>query len=166
VVGPGGTSVLSAADKFSYVAAAVPSVNGVSPNNGPATGGTYVTIVGSGFSSSTKVFFGSLSQNAYPSDDSHIYAIAPPGAAGSGVDIKVGSPAGTSATSLADRYTYVASAVPSVRGITPNRGPTGGGTGVQILGNGFSGATSVRFGTAAATISYNYGDSIFVKSPP
>ena len=54
-------------------------------------------------------------------------------------------PGGTSATSSADQFTYVAA--PTVTGISPTAGPTAGGTAVTITGTGFTGATAVDFGT-------------------
>jgi hypothetical protein len=55
-----GTTMISAKDKFLYEA---PTVTGVSPNHGPRSGGTEVTITGSGFavgSSGTSVLFGKV----------------------------------------------------------------------------------------------------------
>ena len=170
VVGPGGSSAASAADRYTYVATTVPSVNGVTPNSGPAAGQAAVTLLGSGFSSATRVLFGSSIVTVYSYyvvDDNHLYLTAPPGTAGSTVDITVVNSVGTSSTSLADHYTYLAASVPFVRAVLPNRGPPGGGTGVQILGHGFGGATAVHFGTVAATISFGYADdNIYVNSPP
>jgi hypothetical protein len=172
VTGPGGTSAASAADRFTYVAVAtaVPSINGITPNSGPAPGGTFITLVGTGFSAVTRALFGSTSVPVYPyygADDNRLYIYAPPGTPGSTVDIKVVNPAGTSAASAADRYTYLASAAPSVRAVLPNRGPAAGGTGVTIFGHGLAGTTTVHFGAVPATINYQSGDeSIFVNSPP
>ena len=56
---------------------------------------------------------------------------------------------GTSATSPADQFTYVAA--PTVTGISPTTGPAAGGTMVTITGTGFTGATAVDFGTTPAT---------------
>ena len=61
------------------------------------------------------------------------------------------TPAGTSATSAADQFTYVTAAAPVVTGLSPTSGPTAGGTLVTITGTGFTGATAVDFGTTAAT---------------
>lgn len=47
VVTPNGTSSVSAADQFTYLA--IPTVAGVSTGSGPAAGGTTVTITGSDF---------------------------------------------------------------------------------------------------------------------
>ena len=170
VLGPGGTSSATAADRFSYVASGIPSVNGITPNSGPATGQTYVTLVGTGLSNVRSVQFGptTLSNNAYyAADDNHLYVSAPAGTAGSTVDVKVTNSAGTSSTSAADQYTYLAAVAPTVRAVSPNRGPSGGKTGVQILGHGLAGATAVHFGTvAAASIGYATDEGLYVTSPP
>jgi hypothetical protein len=50
--------------------------------------------------------------------------------------------------SAADQFTYIG---PLVTGIAPTSGPAVGGTSVTITGSGFTGATVVNFGTAAAT---------------
>ena len=75
-------------------------------------------------------------------------AIDPAGSAGV-VNITVQTPAGTSATSSADQFTYVILA-PAVTGVSPNTGTSDGGTTVTITGTGLSGATGVLFGTTPA----------------
>ena len=51
VIAPGGTSAVTVLDHFTYVPP--PTVTGVSPNTGPKTGGTSVTITGTGFALGT-----------------------------------------------------------------------------------------------------------------
>ena len=51
----GGTSATSSADQFGYTAV----VTGISPAQGPATGGTQVTITGTSLTGATAVKFGS-----------------------------------------------------------------------------------------------------------
>ena len=56
---PNGASATSTADKFTYTVTVIaPTVTGVSPNSGPAAGGTLVTITGTGFTGATVVDFG------------------------------------------------------------------------------------------------------------
>ncbi len=81
------------------------------------------------------------------------------------MDITVSTPAGTSAAAGADRFTYVAPP-PVVTAVSPARGSTAGGTTVTISGTGLSGATSVSFGGAGATISADSATQITVTSPP
>jgi IPT/TIG domain len=136
--------------------AAAPTVTGISPDSGPTAGGTTVTIAGSGFSGATAVDFGTTPATGVVVVNSTTITANSP--AGSGVvDVTVLTPAGTSATTPGDRFTYVAAAkqtavaAPTVTGISPNSGPTAGGTTVTISGSDFTGATAVDFGTLAAT---------------
>ncbi len=85
--------------------AAVPTVTSVTPASGPAGGGTTVTISGSGFTAAESVKFGTAAASFAIDTGSTITATAP---AGSGtVDITVADSAGTSATSEADRFSYL-----------------------------------------------------------
>jgi len=167
VTTPNGTSALTSADHFTYVAASAPSVTGVTPTSGTTGGGTVVTITGSGFSAATKVSFGTKAAVTYTVlSDTTIVATAPPGAAGT-VDITVTTPSGTSAISAADHYTYTAAPAPTVTSITPTSGTTAGGTLVTIFGTNLLGTTSVAFGGVAATIVAIYSDgAIVVAAPP
>jgi hypothetical protein len=64
VTGPHGymqTSVNVPADRFTYLAPAPVTVTGVSPSSGPTSGGTVVTVTGSGFTGATDVAFGNTS---------------------------------------------------------------------------------------------------------
>jgi len=131
---------------------APPAVTGISPNSGPAAGGTAVTITGTGFTGATVVDFGTTAATGVVVVNSTTITANSP--AGSGVvDVTVVTPEGTSATSAADRFTYTAAVVaaPTVTGVSPDSGPTAGGTAVTITGSGFTGATAIDFGTTAAT---------------
>jgi hypothetical protein len=92
--------------------------------------------------------------------------VSPSHAAGQ-VDVQVTAAGGTSAIVAADHYTFVATPAPVVSSISPTSGPGGGGTSVTITGSGFTGATSVKFGTVAvASFMVNpAGTSITVTSP-
>ncbi len=145
----GGTSPTSGADRFTYQAPpAQPVVSGVSPNTGPAAGGTQVTVSGSNLSSGS-VAFGATAATGVACSASSCTATAP---AGSGtVDVRVSTTGGTSPTSGADRFTYQAPpAQPVVSGVSPNTGPAAGGTQVTVSGSNLS-SGSVAFGATAAT---------------
>ena len=85
--------------------AAAPVVTAISPLSGAGAGGTTVTVTGSGFTGATSVQFGASSASTMTIvSDTQITATSP---AGSGtVDVTVATPAGTSATSPADQFTY------------------------------------------------------------
>ncbi|RSM42652.1 hypothetical protein DMA12_20735 [Amycolatopsis balhimycina DSM 5908] len=109
VTTPGGTSAVTAADRFTYTTAPKPAVTAVIPNRGPSTGNTYAVIIGTNLAHATAVKFGTKPARFYQSRlfPMLIFVAAP---AGTGtVDVTVTTAAGTSATSAADRYTYVPS---------------------------------------------------------
>jgi hypothetical protein len=57
-------------------------------------------------------------------------------------------------------------ALPAITSISPSGGPTAGGTAVTIQGSGFTGATSVLFGGAAATGIAVQGDTVIIATSP
>ena len=159
-----GTSSPSAASS-SITPSAAPVISAVSPNRGVSTGGTSVTITGSGFTTATNVKFGSTSATGITVvSDTQITATSPAGTGAGTVDITVVTPGGTSATSAADQFTYLT--VPVVTSLSPTSGPSGGGTTVTISGSDFSGATAVRFGATHATgVTVNSPTQITATAP-
>jgi hypothetical protein len=157
-----GTSPVVAADQFTYQPV-VPAVLGLTPNNGPTTGGTSVSIGGSNFRNATGVSFGGTAAEFGINGDTQITAFAPAHAAGQ-VDVRVTNPDGTSAIVPNDQYNYQA-APPSVTGVGPNGGPTTGGTTVVIGGNNFLNATGVSFGSATAEFTIDSATQITALAP-
>ena len=150
VTTPGGTSETSNADRFTYVyvPAPVPFIKSISPTLGPVTGGTKVTITGTGFTGASKVLFGTVPARITSVSDIQITAVSP---GGSGtVDVRVTTPGGTSAITGADQFTYVF-AQPKITSISPTSGSTTGGMSVTITGSDFTGASKVLFGTVPAS---------------
>ena len=143
-----GTSAIVADDKFTYTTSTLPAVTAVSPGSGPTLGGTAVTIVGVNFTGVTAVKFGAVNATAFTIvSPTSITATAPAGAAGA-VDVLVTTAAGTSITSAADRFTYVAA--PTVTAVSPGSGPASGGTLITITGTNFTGASAVKIGGSNA----------------
>ena len=161
----GGVSIVSSADQFMFVA--VPAVTGVSPASGPVAGGTTVTITGTGFTAATAVDFGSIAADNMVIDaaGTQITATSPPESAGA-VDVTVTGPAGTSATSSADQFRYVAA--PVVSSIDTSSGSVWGNTLVNIFGSNLADATTaVFFGATPAAGFLIIGDNqIMAISPP
>ena len=129
-------------------AATAPTVTRISPNAGATTGGTAVTITGTGFRSGATLSVGNrLATNVTVVSDTQITATTPPGVAGL-VNVTVTNPGGL-ATALSGAYTYAGTV--SVSRITPSGGVTTGGTVVSIIGAGFQSGASVTIGGIAAT---------------
>jgi hypothetical protein len=161
----GGTSATSSSDQFTYLAA--PTVTGVSPSSGTTAGGTSVTITGTGFViGASTVKFGATTASATVTSSTSITATSPAGSAGT-VDVTVTTANGTSTTSTADHFTFTSASSPTVTSVTPNTGPSTGGTaGIVIGGTNFSSVTAVQFGGVnATTFSVTSTTAITATSP-
>lgn len=156
---------------FTYLAPVPPpTVAAISPNYGPTTGGTQVTIQGSAFQAGAVVRFGSaVSPSATVISPSAITAVAPGGAAVGQVAVTVQNPDTQSGT-LNNAFTYFAPAdLPAIAvvSVTPNEGPATGGNTVFISGQGFKVGVSVRFGTAtSSSVTYLGPSALQVVVPP
>jgi hypothetical protein len=161
----GGTSAPVTADAFSFIG--VPTVTGISPDSGPISGGTEVTITGTNLATATVVMFG---ENAAPftvDDDTSLTATAPASEAPDAVHVAVTTVGGTTVHTASDRFTYVdvTGPVATVAGVSPSSGPTSGGTTVTITGSGFLDALGVTFGGIPASFVVNDDTSITAISP-
>ncbi len=162
VTTPSGTSTTGSADHFTYEAA--PTVTAVAPTSGSTAGGTPVTLTGTGFTGATAVHFGANAGTGLVVNSSTSLSVNSPAGSAGVVDVTVTTPVGTSATSSADHFTYVAP--PTVSNVSPAGGPPGGGTAVTVTGTGFTGATAVHFGANAGTgLVVNSDTSISINSP-
>ncbi len=147
-------------------AAPLPSITSLSRAGGPVTGGTQVTISGTGFTTVEHVKFGTTTAAFTTRSSAQLIAIAPAHAAGT-VKVSVTTPGGTTPTTSADNYTYTVP-VPAVLAVSPASGPATGNTAVTVSGSALGGASKVYFGTTAVTttIVVNAGGTqLSVKSP-
>jgi hypothetical protein len=97
--------VCSACLFFAPLATAAPAVRAIAPNNGPAAGGSPVTIEGSGFAPGSSVSFGAGGATAVKvQSQGTITATSPPGAAT--VDVTVASADGVSPAVPSDQFAY------------------------------------------------------------
>ncbi|WP_439623756.1 beta strand repeat-containing protein [Gemmata sp.] len=149
VTTPSGVSANTAADNYTYVLVAPPTVTAVSPTAGPVAGGTVLTITGTNFTGATGVTVGGVAATAVTVvNATTITATTPAGTAGI-ANVVVSNPGGPSANTAADDFTYVAA--PTVTAVSPATGPAAGGTTITITGTNFTGATGVTVGGVAAT---------------
>jgi hypothetical protein len=140
-----------------------PTVTSVSPKEGIETGGTSVTITGSGFTGATAVQFGTEKAASYKvNSPTEIVAVSPKGSGT--VDITVTTPVTKTATTPADQFTYAQK--PTVSKISPKSGPEAGGTVVTITGTNFTSESTVFFGSIPATnVKVNSPTEIVATSP-
>ena len=97
VVTPGGTSASTTVDQFTYVPAGPkPRIGRLSPKQGPAAGGTKVTITGTGFIGVTGVRFGQTEANYVVNSPTSITVTSPPHVSGV-AEVSVTTPNGPSA---------------------------------------------------------------------
>jgi len=91
-----------------------PAVTSVSPLAGCTAGGSSVVITGTDFTGATAVQFGTVNATSFTVNSAtQITAVAPASAAGT-VDVRVTTPAGTSANAAGDNFTFAASSISSV----------------------------------------------------
>ncbi len=174
-----GASAVSPANAYTYLPPSPsptgPQVTGVAPDSGPVSGGTGVTVTGTGFTGATTVAFGTEDATSFTvnSAGTTITAVSPTAAAAGSVDVLVTAGGETSPVVEADAFTYLSPGTPAppsppvVTSLSPTSGPMTGGTVVTIVGANFSGATAVDFGTGAGSdIAVNTaGTSLTVKTP-
>lgn len=141
-----GTSATTLADQYAYVG--VPVVSSVSPDAGPASGGTPITITGQNFTGRVSVSIGGgLAAPVRDIDSVTIQATTPPGSGGP-VDVVVSDGGGASARSTAAQFFY---GPPVPASISPAVGASAGGGDVRISGSNFAPDTTVRFGNQQVT---------------
>jgi hypothetical protein len=134
-----------------------PRVSTASPNSGPVTGGTRVTLFGDGFQHPVQVLFGAAEAKVVTVDFNQIIVEAPAGRDtsddGSGtvtgfVSVTVRNINSQTQAVLDQGFRYVAAM--QITAVSPNAGPFAGGTHVTIDGIGFVGPVAVSIGGVAA----------------
>lgn len=137
----------------------VPTVSAISPSTGPITGGTSVTITGTGFVTGTTVNFIEESGGTPVSDNvvlpatgvtvngpTSLTVAAPAATEGTTYFVTVTTATGNSAysTSGNDVFTY-SPVAPTITAVSPASGGIAGGNSVTISGTGFYSGATVDF---------------------
>jgi IPT/TIG domain len=139
---------------------AVSTLSGISPTSGPITGGTSITVTGSGFVvGATTVDFVEATgttpaavnvvlpaTGVTVNSPTSLTALSPSVTTATTYFVTVTTPTGTSAygTTGSDVFTYTA-VVPTTTSLSPTSGFTAGGTSVTINGTGFVTGATVSF---------------------
>ncbi len=166
VTTPGG--FVTGPNLFTYTPAPTLAVNPCNPNAGPSsTGLANVTVTGTNFIvGQTSVSFGGTPATGIvvAGNGQSLICNAPAHAAGP-VDVTVTTPGGTTAPAV-NAFTYYDAPTLNAGAVSPNTGPSQGGTAVTISGTNFvPGATTVTFGGAAAVVGTVLTTSISATTP-
>ena len=102
------TEILSIYNAGPAGLALTPTVTGISPSSGFASGGTTVTITGTNLTGATAVKFDATDATGFSaSSDTQLTATSPAGVVGQTVDVTVTTPGGISAVSSFDQFSYI-----------------------------------------------------------
>jgi hypothetical protein len=156
VTNSGGTGTSSTAFKLT-----APGISGLSPNQGPV--GSAVVISGSGLQGSTAVRFNGVDASFTVDSDTQITTTVPTGAT-------TGTLTVTTLAGVISGGTFTVAAPPppppsppAIDSFSPMSGPVG--TLVTVLGSGFTGATSVAFGSIQASFTVDSDTQITLIVP-
>ncbi len=129
-------------------APARPAVASLSNHLVATKGGSQIEVVGTGFTPSATVRFGSAPSPAVTYVSPNLLDVTVPRGEGT-VRVFVTTGGGTAVPSSGDQLSYMA--YPAISGISPQSGPSAGGTRVTVHGFGLTGAELVRVGYSPAT---------------
>jgi IPT/TIG domain len=174
--GSGGTlTIISPSDSVQFVvsqpdqaeASVNPAAYTISPTSAPAAGGGTITVTaksGTPFTGATWVNFGPNQAAATVGGGGASVTATIPVETSSLFQpfISVTTPTGTTFPASVDQFTYG----PTVTNVAPNTGPPAGGVSVSVSGSGFTATSTVKFGTASATVAaFNGSTSLTVTEP-
>ena len=122
-----------------------PTITGISPASGIISGGTAITINGTGFNQGLEILIDGVAASAITFvSAAQMTATTPARTAGS-KDVKLTNPDGQYCA-----WTFTYNPFPTITGISPASGPQG--TVITIAGTGFQAGAGVKIGADAATV--------------
>lgn len=156
VVTSGGTSNY---EPFYYIEP--PIISSLSTTAGPIEGGNTIYIRGYNLLTASTVYFGALTAVPVAIDDSQIWVQAPLSEVEAGVSVYVVTAGGTSGSL---NYAFVN--IPTATAVSPNYGPTTGGTIVTITGENLSTTSNVTFNDITTAFSVLSNNILVAIAPP
>ena len=160
----GGIASGASADSEPVTPFLAPTISAVSPNVGPTSGGTLITITGTNFSAGAVVTINGFNcPSVTVVSDTEITCIAAASAAGANKWVRVANTNGGDAYKF-NAYSYVVP--PTVSAVSPTSGSEAGGTSITITGTGFMPTgLSVTVGGNACTVTASTATSITCMVP-
>ena len=150
-----------APDAFYYATPGEFAIAAVTPDEGAAIGGTEVTIIGAGLDAANLVVaFDGIMATIIDQGPGHVTIQTPAHGVGT---VDVSASAGANSDTITNGFTYVDNLW--IDRVTPNSGDAAGGYDVVIEGEGFNGATQVRFGAVPAAFSVDSNTQITATAP-
>tara|TARA_R110002072_G_scaffold276051_1_gene437383 strand:- start:111990 stop:116984 length:4995 start_codon:yes stop_codon:yes gene_type:complete len=144
------------ASAFTYDAP--PTVTSITPNSGILTGGTAVTVTGSGYYAGASVDFGGSACGGITVVNATTITCTTTAHATGAVTVTVTN-ADAQSGNLSSGFTY--SPTPTVSSVSPSSGATSGSTLVTITGVNFVSGATVDFGGSACTpVTFNNSTSL------
>ncbi|MFF3786916.1 IPT/TIG domain-containing protein [Streptomyces sp. NPDC001933] len=138
-----------------------PLLTGITTTMGPVTGGGTAVITGANLAGTTSVRFGSRVATIQSVTDTAV-TVGVPGAPSSGpVSVTVITPVGN-----ANGLTFTYLDTPTLTGVSPDTGPTSGGTDVTITGANLATAQGVTFDNTPAAFVVISDHTITASAPP
>jgi hypothetical protein len=130
----------------------------ISPNQGPTSGGTTVTITGTNLAGAISVKFGTNPATITANTPTSVSVISPAG-------IGVVNIAVTTSGGISNFLPFIYVQPPIIASFAENSGPTSGGNTINIYGYNLSTTTSVSFGANSATPSVINDGNLSVVVP-
>jgi hypothetical protein len=146
---------------FTYTAPPQPTISSVSPSSGSITGGTVVTLTGTGLlASKYSIRVGNNWSYGIPVDDTSLTFKVPVGSTTGLQDITLMNQWST--TTLPGAYTYTLAAAPVISGVSPTNGTALGGFEITVTGSGLNSL----YGYSTDCISCLGFNTLFVGETP
>ena len=126
------------------------TITSISPTYGTLSGGTQVTLTGTGFANGCTAQFGVTSATVQFGSSTSITAITPPASAAGVVSISVQNPDGGQGLFTTPGFDYQVLTSPVITGLDNQDGPFAGGQTVVLSGNNFQGISAISFGVTSS----------------
>lgn len=131
-------------DGYNYQLPSEAQISSITPNSGPQSGGTVVTIKGTGFLPGSKVYFDNKAVSILTFTASEITLRTPSWDTAGKVDLTIVDTYGRE-TILVDAFEFIKPPAPEILEVSPNEDLTTGGKVITITGHHFSTAAKVYF---------------------